>query len=533
MALERFQSAPSSAPARPPRARGPAKFALILALLGALVGCGADAPARAGGGGEAGAIGTAGHSGGNPDQGDSGSGGDAGRAGHDGGAGEGGEAGEGATEPLALSFADRFVFKVQAQSDGSLLVLLDQPLDMRVDSGSPQRELVRLDARGQRRESLAGSTSSRFLLDFAVHPSDAVSVLYSSATHYSLERFDADGRALGETEISDAEIDRDPPLNSGPPSPAVETLTRDAGRIAAFGEQLLVATRTGRHSVIAQRFGFFDDGAGAAFHAEWRTLVVPPFGLAALALKGGSYDTFSAVQAQAMLYLAVDRAGTSYIATQHSHLGDANFIKAHARVFGETLVGDPDGLDLYVTRVAGSGTRIGTTVVGTPEDDQLFGLRAGQASALVIGRKEYWNEQGTGFDALVARLDGKTGALEVRELDVQQSDLAFDAAPLNDGSWLVTGASGWQQNPNGASVSEASQAFLSKLPASGAVSQIALPMGPRHNEGRTLWPLGAGRWLVGGMSDGPGTHSGDEDAARIRASGFLRELRLGLVSAKE
>jgi hypothetical protein len=53
----------------------------------------------------------------------------------------------------------------------------------------------------------------------------------------------------------------------------------------------------------------------------------------------------------------------------------------------------------------------------SPLEEQLVGLRAGQDSALVIGRKEYWNEQGTGFDALVARLDGKTGALEVRELD--------------------------------------------------------------------------------------------------------------------
>jgi len=418
------------------------------------------------------------------------------------------------------------VIKVQAQSNGSLLVLLDEPLDMRVNFGSPQRELLLLNARGQRLASVAASTSSRFLLDFAIHPSDDVSVLYSSASEYSLERFNAEGQSIGESALSDSQIDEDPPINHGTPSAAVESLTRDAGRVAAFGEQLLVATRTGRHSVIAQRFGFFNAGAGAAFHAEWRTLVVPPFSMAAIGLQGGSYDTFSAVQAQAMLQLAVDRAGTIYVAVQHPRLAEANLIKAHAKVFGETLVGDPDALDLYVTRIAPSGTRIGTTVVGTAEDDQLFGLRGGQDSALVIGRKEYWNEHGTGFDALVARLSGKTGALEVRELDVERSDLAFDAVELTDGSWLVTGASGWQQNPSGASVSEESQAFLSRVSESGALSPILLPSGPRHNEGRTLLPLGLGRWLVGGMTDGPGTHSGDADASLVRAAGFLHELRL-------
>ena len=519
------------------------KFPLYLLLSSVLFGCSAAAPPEAGSGGAAGASGTAGHSGNLPDQGDSGSSGDSGSGGDSGSAGlggngdagNGGEGGEGASHRLNLKFDQGLVMKVQARSDGSLLVLLDRPLDMRVDWGSPQRELLLLDATGAQLASVASSTSERFLLDFAVHPSDDVSVLYSSATEYSLERFDDEGHSVGASALSDAQIDSDPPVNSGAPSPAVETLTRDAGRIAAFGEQVVVATRTGRHSVIARRFGFFADDEGPAFHAEWRTLVVPPFGMAAVGLKGGSYDTFDAVQAQAMLHLAVDQQGTIYVAVQHPRVSETALIKAHAKVFGETLVGDPDALDLYVTRIAGSGTRIGTTVVGTPEDDQLFGLRAGQDSALVIGRKEYWNEQGTGFDALVARLDGPTGALKVRELHVKRSDLGFDAAPLEDGSWLVTGASDWQQNPNGASVSEESQAFLARISESGEPTAIPglADLRVRHNEGRTLLALGRGRWLVGGMTDGPGTHSGDADASQVRASGFLREVQLDLEGASE
>jgi len=473
-------------------------------------------------------VGSAGEGGaGNASEGGAGNAGEggAGNAG-EGGAGDAGSAGEGATEPLDLTFADAFVIKVQARSDRSLLVLLDKPLDLHVDSGSPQRKLLLLDAAGRQLELLAASSSSRFLLDFAVHDSGDVSVLYSTATEYSLERFDANGDSLGMSVLSDSEIDQDPPVWNGPPSAGVEPFTFDTGRIAAFGEQLLVATRTGRHSVTARRFAFFDDGAGAAFHVEWRTLVVPPFKIGAVGLAGGSYDTFSAVQAQVMLHLAVDQAGIIYVAVQHPHLGGTNLVKAYAQVFAETLNGDADALDLYVTRIASDGKRIGTTVVGTAEDDQLFGLRGGQDSALVIGRKEYWNDQGTGFDALVARLDGKTGALQLRELNVERSDLAFDAVALAGGSWLVTGASDWQQNPHGASVSEESQAFLRRLDANGESSGIALANGPRHNEGRTLVPFGRGRWLLGGMSDGPGTHSGDGDPAKVRASGFLREFRL-------
>jgi hypothetical protein len=42
--------------------------------------------------------------------------------------------------------------------------------------------------------------------------------------------------------------------------------------------------------------------------------------------------------------------------------------------------------------------------------------------------------------------------------------------------------------------------------------------------------LGAGRVLVGGMLDGPGTHSGDSDPTLVRARGFLTEVSLGGVA---
>jgi hypothetical protein len=51
---------------------------------------------------------------------------------------------------------------------------------------------------------------------------------------------------------------------------------------------------------------------------------------------------------------------------------------------------------------------------------------------------------------------------------------------------------------------------------------LGYPGGARHNQLTTIAPLNGG-WLLGGMINGPGTHSGDGDRALIVADGFLRE----------
>jgi len=179
-----------------------------------------------------------------------------------------------------------------------------------------------------------------------------------------------------------------------------------------------------------------------------------------------------------------------------------------------------------VTRLDGAGVRLGTTVVGTDEQDELYGLRAASDAAIVTGRTEHWNDQGTGFDALFARVDGESGRAEVHELDVSESDLAFDAVALPDGSWLVAGVSGYSQNPHGASVSEASRAFVSLVHAAGDAVPLVTPNGPRHNEARALVQLGDRDWRVAGMVDGPGTHTADHELALLTAAGFIAPLTL-------
>ena len=80
-----------------------------------------------------------------------------------------------------------------------------------------------------------------------------------------------------------------------------------------------------------------------------------------------------------------------------------------------------------------------------------------------------------------------------------------------------------QQNPSGASISEAAQPLLAVLNSDGSLAQnLGYVGGRRHNQLTTIAPLN-GRWLIGGMVNGPGTHSGDADRGLIVADGFLRE----------
>jgi hypothetical protein len=431
-----------------------------------------------------------------------------------GGAGDGGEGGR---APVALAFDDGFVKKASAVTGRALLVLIERPLDFRVAFGFPRRDLRWLTFDGNVIASV-GTSDERALLDFAEHPSGSVSVLFASATGYTLARYDRDGSAVAETTIHDPEIDRDPPaLVPGGPTGPIEPNTFDTGEVVAVGEEVAAAMRSGRHSVVAYRFELTRVG----FSQKHRTLVVPAHMIYPVALTGGSYDTFGQLESQYAVHLAVDAEGTTYVAVQHPLVGGDMHLRVHEQVFGERLEGDPDAADLYVTRIGGDGRRLGTSVVGTALIDELYGMSAGDDSAFVTGRTEHWNESGTGFDAIVTRVAGSSGATELVEIDVQASDIAFDAITLPGGDPFVAGASGYTQNPRGASVSEDSAAFLAR-----GAARFALTRGPRHNEARTLLSLGAGTLLVGGMRNGPGTHSGDADPSLVRAEGFLVEVGL-------
>jgi hypothetical protein len=99
----------------------------------------------------------------------------------------------------------------------------------------------------------------------------------------------------------------------------------------------------------------------------------------------------------------------------------------------------------------------------------------------------------------------------------------FDVAALPSGRYLAVGTTGYVQNPSGESISEAAQPLLALLNSDGSLAQnLGYVGGARHNQLTTITPLN-GRWLLGGMINGPGTHSGDAQRELIVADGFLRE----------
>ncbi len=481
---------------------------------------GSGANSGASGTGGSGANSGKGGTGANPGDGGSPAGGYGGEGGSPDDGGHGGDGGS-PTAPIDLRFEGGSVRKAHSLADGAL-VLIDPPLNLNVDWGFPRRELRAVDSEGHERWHLSSATD-RELLDFATHASGEVTALFASVAGFRLVRLDAAGAVHADFALVDAAIDTDlPELPAGVVTGQIETRTHDAGAVAALGEDAVVAVRTARHSVVAHRFAFVD----GAFDLRYRTLVVPAYPIGAIGLTGGTYDTFGAVDSQFFVHLALGPDGTTYVGIRHPELSADRLVKVIKDVFGETLATDPDWTDSYVIRLAPGGTRLGTSVVGTERPDEIFALRAVPGGVWALGRNELWNAQGTGFDALVGFVDGASGAATVRSLDVNLGDIAFDAVPLPDGELIVVGASGYAQNPSGASITEASTSFARWLRADGSVVTVPVPTGPRHNEARFIEGLANGHLLVSGMLDGPGTHSADGNLSLLTARGFLTEVTL-------
>lgn len=122
---------------------------------------------------------------------------------------------------------------------------------------------------------------------------------------------------------------------------------------------------------------------------------------------------------------------------------------------------------------------------------------------------------------MVARVDGQSGAVTTQEIDIDRGDVAFDVAVDSTGALVLVGGSGYTQNPHGASISEETNAFARVVRGQAIEAIASVPNGPRNSHVRTIAPLGGDRFVVGGMLDGPGTHSADGDRSLLRARGFL------------
>src|SRR5262249_39837980 len=144
--------------------------------------------------------------------------------------------------------------------------------------------------------------------------------------------------------------------------------TRDAVRVAATGEDLAVALRTGRNATVVYRF---DHARPGGFARAWRTLAEPGFSVFLTGIESGSFDTFDALANHWELRMDADAAGNVAVGVV-ARFQAAPLFDAHSRFFGGTISAING---FIVTRIAPDGTRRGATIVDTGRQSELHGLR--------------------------------------------------------------------------------------------------------------------------------------------------------------
>jgi hypothetical protein len=433
----------------------------------------------------------------------------------------GGGTDAGGVGPLNFAVAGVAVTKVRANSQG--VALLEEKLTSLSEFGPDRRlTLLRNDGTvGGHYEAPPGWA----LIDFTQHPSGDVSAALATARTIKLVRLDHVAAVRSELLLEDAEAPVDPFYDEGgvkDDNSLLPVFTRDAVRLAAIGENLAVALRTGRNAVVAYRF---DYASATGSTRVFRTLVEPGVSIFSRGITSGTFDTFGQLENHWHVHLDADAAGNLSVGVIGNPF--APVFAAHADYFKE-----PTNVTIGVllTRLAPDGTRLGTTLVDTVQVSELEELRLRGDDLAFVGRVfTEKRDDGSGWDAYAGHVDRVTGALSsYRTVDLDRGEILFDIAPLAQGGFLVAGAIGYTENPNGASISEQTTPLLAVLAADGTLRErIEVAGGARQSQLRSLAARGS-HWLAAGLVNGPGTHSGDGDPALITADGFVHELNLGV-----
>jgi hypothetical protein len=414
------------------------------------------------------------------------------------------------------------VIKVRTGAQG--VTFMTEKLTSLTEFG-PERSITLLDNDG----AVSGGYSAPSgwaLIDFAQHPSGEISAVLATARTVRLVRFDRAAVVRNDFALTDAQAPNDPFYDNGgvrDDGSLLPVLTRDAVRLAAIGENLAVALRTGRNAVVAYRFDYTE---ATSYTRIWRTLVEPGVTMFGLGITSGSFDVFGALENHWHVHLDADAVGNVAVAVVGREL-IAPLFAAHADYFEEPT---DVATGLLVTRLATDGQRLGSTVIDTVQTSELHGLRLNGDDISLVGRVfSERRDDGTGWNAYAAHVDRATGALlGYGVIDLDRGEVLFDIVRLARGRFLVAGAAGYSQNPTGGSISEQTTPLLAVLESDGTLGQrIDVVAGARQNQLRSLAPRN-GNWLVGGMVNGPGTHSGDGNPAAIVADGFVHETTISV-----
>jgi len=423
---------------------------------------------------------------------------------------------------INLDISGMAVIKVQNGAQG--VTLMSEKLTSLLESG-PERSIASLDNNGVATGRYS-APSGWALIDFAQHPSGEISAVLATPRTVRLVRLDRTAVVRNDFALTDEQAPNDPFYDSGgvrDDGSLLPVLTRDAVRLAAIGENLAVALRTGRNAVVAYRFDYRE---GTGYTRIWRTLVEPGLSMFALGITSGSFDVFGALENHWHVHLDADAAGNVAVAVIGRQFIDPLF-GVHADFFKEST---NVTTGVLVTRVAPGGQRLGSTAIDTVQTCELYGLRLNGDDIAVVGRVfSEMRGDGTGWNAYVAHVGLANGTLlSYRAIDLDRGEVLFDIAPLAQGRFLVAGAAGYSQNPTGASISEQATPLLAVLEPDGSLEQrIDVAAGARQNQLRSLAARN-GNWLLGGMVNGPGTHSGDGNPGLIVADGFVHETTISV-----
>jgi hypothetical protein len=417
-----------------------------------------------------------------------------------------------------LAVVGQTVTKVRTA--GKEVVLLEERLTSIFEDG-PQRTLAMLQSDGHTVQPYLPPPGWS-VVDFAVHPSGDISIILTTVREVRIVRLDPTGSIRSDQPFLDPAAPTDPFFNYAgglKDDDALQpALMHDAAQLAPLGESLAVVLRTGRNAIVAYRL---DPDASGAYQRSWRTLVEPGSSILQVSITSGSFDVFGQLQNHVRIFVDVEEDATLAVGVVNAPMANFTF-RAHSEYFSEPIAASTG---ILLTRVAaGDGRRLGITVIDTHDVGELHGVRATPGGFVLVGRVlSEVRSDGSGWDAFTALVghDGTLGPYSV--VDVDRGDVLFDVAALPSGQYLALGTTGYVQNPSGASISEAAQPLLVLLNADGSLDKnLGYSGGARHNQLTTIAPLN-GRWLLGGMTNGPGTHSGDTNRKLIVADGFLRE----------
>lgn len=404
-------------------------------------------------------------------------------------------------------------------------IALEQVLMSFVVADPGRTRIEHLDANGVADRSFE-APSNAFLADFCVHPSGELTALLvvGDERSVSLVRLDASLSPLSIVPVHDPEVPNDLPQDPPgvPPGPTdlfVNGLATDAARIAPVGEDVAFVVYTTRSSVVAYRSSY----ANAAWSMPVRTLVEPPQYVTAFLPIGGSFDTFGAIVDWYRAYLDTDEGGNAFVAVWAHPLK----VRAHVNAFHDGLaplhpefphVSDSD---VILTRLDRDGKRAWSRVIGTDNEDEPYAIRAAHGQVVVVGRsRRFPGNDNTVWDAFFSVSTTSGTLVGSRAVPLDASSIFLSIAARPDGSWVVGGSDGWSQNPEGLSIGNGNKLLLELATVEADPVRRPLPVGPRHNEVRTVSVDGA-RIRYGGHEDGPSMHTGDADHSLIRATGVI------------